>query len=45
MLLGHHCHAVFTVNASAIVGGLSFCLGYLICVLQVSEEFAEVLLP
>lgn len=45
ILLSYYCHAVFTVGGSVILGGLSFCLGYLICVLQVSEEFAEVLIP
>ena len=44
ILLSYHCHAVFTVDGSVIVGGLSFCLGYLICILQVTEEFAEVLI-
>lgn len=41
----YHCHAVFTVGGSVVVGGLSFCFGYLICIILATEEFAKVLIP
>lgn len=42
MLLCYHCHAVFTIDGRVVFGG--FCLGYLLCILQLIEEFAEVLI-
>lgn len=44
ILLCYHCHAVFTIDGRVIFEGVSFCLGYLLCIPHLIKEFAEVLI-